>query len=425
MALERVELFSHKKEFFSFLLLCSFILFYSFLIEYQNYKNFTRFDSTLVDARVLKQYQKTKNSKKYQVLKLRTDNGTTFYSKVKKSFLDVNGKSIYLEVWAGKISFYDYLTSFYAHSKVISIKEQKSLKERLNYLISAQHQNRDITNIYQALFSATPLSRDLQSKFSSLGISHLLAISGFHLGILSALLFFLFKMPYSFLQNRFFPYRNAKSDIFLVISSILLLYLLFLDTPPSLLRAFSMLIIGFILYDRGIKIISMQTLLVTSILLLSFFVKLFFSLGFWLSIAGVFYIFLFLIHFKHLSKLWQFVLIPIWVYMMMLPFSLAIFTNFSIYHPLSIIWSTLFSIFYPVSIFLHLIGHGNLLDSLLETLLSLPQNTIHIELELRWLILHILMSLASIKYKKTIFLLMLFSMFIFMQSVFLVWIQSL
>ncbi|MEA2091638.1 MAG: ComEC/Rec2 family competence protein, partial [Campylobacterota bacterium] len=329
MTLERVELFN-KKEFFSFLLLCLIILSYSLLINFQNYKNLTRFDSVIINATVLKQYTKTKESKSYQVLKLKTDNGITFYTSAKKSFADAKEKSLSLEIWAGKITFYEYLTSFYAYSRVKSISQTQTLKQKLNSFISSQHENRYITNIYQALFSATPLSRDLQTTFSFLGVSHLLAISGFHLGVLSSLLFFLLRTPYNFLQERYFSYRNAKSDLFIIVAFSLLAYLLFLDSPPSLLRAFAMLIIGFILYDRGIKIISMQTLLLTVFLLLAIFPKLFFALGFWLSVSGVFYIFLFLIHFKHLSKLWQFILVPFWVYLLMLPLSLVIFGSFSI-----------------------------------------------------------------------------------------------
>ena len=277
---------------------------------------------------------------------------------------------------------------------------------------------KDIANIYQALYTATPLRKELQTTFSTLGVSHLLAISGFHLGVLSALLFFFLKPTYSFFQNRYFPYRNSKFDIFSIVVIILLSYLIFLDSPPSLLRAFGMLLVGFILYDRGIKIISMQTLFVTIIFLLCFFPKLFFALGFWLSVSVVFYIFLFLIHFKHLSKLWQFILVPFWVYLLMLPFSLVIFGNFSIYHPLSIIWTSLFTLFYPLSIFLHFIGFGNLLDTLLESLILLAKESKQIELSFMFLIIQISISLFSIFDKRFIYTLLTFSFGLFIYAIY-------
>jgi competence protein ComEC len=416
--LEKISLFTSKREILNFILACGFILSYTLLIEFQNYKNLVRFDSALVHATVLIQYAKTKETKKYQVLKLKSESGFTFYTAQSKSFPHAKGKKLALEIYTDKISFYNYFTSFYANSKVIDIDSDASLKEKLNNFIASKHDNGDVIGIYQALFTATPLSKNLQSTFSTLGVSHLLAISGFHLGVLSALLFFLLKYPYKTLQDRYFPYRNSKLDIFITIASILLIYLLFLESPASLLRAFGMLIVGFILYDRGFKIISMQTLLLTTILLLAFFPRLLFALGFWLSVGGVFYIFLFLIHFKDLSKIWQFILIPFWTYLLMFPYSLAFFGSFSIYHPLSIVWTTLFTLFYPLSIFLHLIGYGNILDGVLESFISLGEAQTNVTLGFGWLILHIILSLLGMYKRKIIWLLLLYTLSIFVYAIY-------
>ncbi|MEN8302726.1 MAG: ComEC/Rec2 family competence protein [Campylobacterota bacterium] len=420
--IERVSLFSSRRDFFIFFFITAFIVTYSLLIEYNNYKNLTRFDSALVNATILKQYSKTKTTKKgkikeYQVLKLKSDKGFSFYSTAKKSFPYSVGKKVELEVWAGKISFYEYMSSFYAFSKVLHIDTAISSKVKLNSLISSQHEDRDISNTYQALFTAKPLNSEIQTKFSALGISHLVAISGFHLGVLSALLFFLFKYPYKFFQDRYFPYRSYKRDSFIIISFALLSYLLFLDSPPSLLRAFTMLVIGFLLYDRGIKIISMVTLLLTVVFIISFFPRLFLSIGFWLSVSGVFYIFLFLIHFKELSKVWQFILVPFWVYFLMLPYSIVIFGNFSLYHPLSILWTSLFTLFYPLSIFLHLITQGDALDKLLYLLINLDTAHVNITLAWKWLIAFIVLSLLSIGSKKATFLTLLSALSTFVYSI--------
>lgn len=408
--LEKVSLFNSKRDFLNFILACAFILCYTLLIEFQNYKNLTRFDTALVNATVLKQYTKTKNSRTYQVLKLKSEKGFTFYTSAKKSFPYSKGKKINLEIYTDKINFYEYLTSFYAYSKKIVITPIVTLKQKLNSFISAQHTNKDIANLYQALFSAASLNKNLQSAFSSLGISHLIAISGFHLGVLSAILFFLVRYPYKLLQDRYFPYRNSKTDIFIIIVSVLLLYMLFLDSPASLLRAFGMLLLGFLFYDRGIKVISMQTLLIAAILLLSFFPRLLFTIGFWLSVAGVYYIFLFLIYFKELSRTLQFILVPFWVYLLMLPFSLVLFGNFSIYHPLSIIWTTIFTLFYPASILAHIIGYGNIFDEMLRNLIKLGEIQASVILSYKWLAVHIVLSILSM-YKKFFLLLLLLSSF--------------
>lgn len=421
--IEKISLFNSKRDFFIFLLLCLFILSYSLLIEFNNYKNLTKFDSQIIEATVLKQYTKTKLSKKgktqtYQVIKLKSDQDFTFYTTSKKSFPNAKGKKIKLEVWAGKITFYEYLRSFFVFSKLLHIYETFTLKQKLNSHIALHHENENITAIYQALYSATPLKKELQSTFSTLGISHLFAISGFHLGTLSALLFFLLKTPYKFFQNRYFPYRSYKLDSFIIISSVLFIYLLFLDSPASLLRAFVMLCIGFILYDRGFKIVSMWTLLLTALLILSFSPRLFFSLGFWLSISGVFYIFLFLIHFKSLSKIWQFILVPFWVYIMMLPVSLYIFKAFSLYHPLSIVLTMLFSIFYPLSIFLHLINYGNILDNALVWIINLSPQVVSIILPLQVITSFIILSLLSVWKRFYVFSLLFFAILIFIYSIY-------
>ncbi len=421
MLLDKVSLFSSRREFFLFLTFCLFILSYSLLIEFNNYKNLTRFDSNIVTGTVIKQYKKTKLSKKgktktYQVLKLKADRGFSFYTTASKKFPPSKGKKLKLEIWAGEISFYEYITGFYSYSRVLYAYQTATLKQKLNTYISQSHSDQEIANIYQALYTASPLSSELQSIFSTLGVSHLLAISGFHLGVLTALLFFLLKYPYRFLQDRHFPYRNSKADLFFMVALTLLVYLLFLDSPASLLRAFTMLIIGFILYDRGIKILSMQTLLLTAILLLVFFPRLLFSLGFWLSISGVFYIFLFLIHFKHLHKIIQFLVVPFWVYLLMLPYSLVIFGSFSIYHPLSILWTSLFSIFYPLSIFLHLIGFGDIFDGVLSSLIVLGTHSTHIELSLNWLYLHITLSLLSVWKKSFLWLLFILNISILLYA---------
>ncbi len=421
--LTKVSLFSSKRDFLLASFAILFIATYSLLMEFNNYKRLTQFDSSLVTATLQKQYEKTKLAKsgkikKYQVLKLKSDDDFVFYTTSKKRVNAHVGQKIELEIWAGDISFYEYMTGFYAFSKVLHLSLDLSAKNSLNVMIAHEHQDKNSTSVYQALYTAKPLERDIQNKFSSLGVSHLVAISGFHLSVLSALLFFLLKHPYKFLQNRYFPYRSHKVDSFIIIAVILLSYLLFLDSPPSLLRAFVMLVIGFILYDRGMELISTQTLFLSVILLLALFPRLLFSLGFWLSVAGVFYIFLFLLYYKGLSKVWQFVLVPFWVYVLMIPYSIIIFGNFSVYHPLSIVWTSLFSVFYPLSIFLHLIGFGDSLDVFLKLLINLDTNATKIALDAKWLAFYVILSLLAVWKKIFLLFTLLNALSIFIYAVY-------
>jgi len=420
--LEKVSLFSSKKEFLSFLAFSLVVLFISLSFEFYQYKKFTAFDSQLVNVQILKQYSKTKlsqsNKKKtYQVLKLKTQSGLTFYTTASKELPNIKHRRVQMEIWAGEISFYEYMRTFFAFSKIIEVSQDSSFKNALSQAIKTQHTDENISAIYEALYLAKPLNSELQKVFSNLGISHLVAISGFHLGVLSALLFFLFKLPYKFFQNRYFPYRSYKIDSFIFISFVLLSYLLFLDSPPSLLRAFIMLVIGFILYDRGLQIISMQTLLLTVILILAFFPRLIFSLGFFLSSAGVFYIFLFLVYFRGKSKLLQFLLLPLWIYIMMLPYSIIIFENFSPYHPFSIFLTSLFTLFYPLSILFHILGFGAAFDSVLEYLLRLDLHAVKIVLSSWWLYLSVLFSLLTLIRSEFIYLLLAFDLLFFIKLI--------
>ena len=422
-ALERVELISSKRDIFALLTLFFTLLTLSLSYEYYKYHQLTKFDSQLVHATVLKQYTKTKLSKKgktksYQVLKLKSDDGFTFYSTASKNLPNYKGKNIELELWAGKISFYEYLKGFFAFSKILHLSHIQTLQNQAADFINVQHSTSDMQNIYKALFLATPLPYKLQKIFSNLGISHLVAISGFHLGVLSALLFFLVKYPYKYLQSNYFPYRSATRDTFLLIAALLFTYMLFIGSPPSLLRAFVMLLVGFYLYDRGIKIISMQTLLLTALLIIALFPRLLFSLGLFLSLSGTFYILLFLIHFKDKSKLWQFFLLPFWVYLIMLPYSLSIFGNFSLYHPLSILWTSLFTLFYPLSIFLHFIGMGGLLDTLLQYLLDFNPHAAEMHLAKLFLYIEILLSLVAVFKKEALAWLLVYTFSIFIYSVY-------
>jgi len=421
--IKRVELLSSKRDILYLLALFSLLFTLSLSYEYYSYKKLTEFDSALVQAKVLKQYLKTKVTKdgkikSYQVLKLKTDGGLSFYTIASKKTPNYKDKNILLEIQTAKINFLSYLKSFFAFSKIIQTQTKESLKQSLSHYLSTLHQNKNISAIYEALFLAKPLPYHLQQLFSKLGISHLLAISGFHLGVLSTILFFILKYPYKLLQNRYFPYRSSQRDIFFLVALLLFAYTLFLEYPPSLLRAFIMLLVTFFLYEKGIKIISMQTLFITALLIIALFPRLLFSTGLFLSLSGVFYIFLFLIYFKSKSRLWQFVVLPFWVYLMMLPYSLVLFGNFSLYHPLSIIWTSLFSLFYPLTIALHCIGFGDILDRALEMLLDLQPHALNIKLHSNYLFIEIVLSIMAIFKKEALLLLLLYTLSVFVYSIY-------
>ncbi len=135
-----------------------------------------------------------------------------------------------------------------------------------------------------------------------------------------------------------------------------------------MVRSFGMIAVGYWLYDRGLKIVSMQTLFITVGILLAFFPKLFFSLGFWFSSFGVLSIFIFVRYYEQ-WKPWQiFLALHIWCYLVMLPLSLAIFGTFGMWHIGSIPLALLFNLYYPAVLVLHLTPWGDLFDPYLITL---------------------------------------------------------
>lgn len=416
--IKKVDLFTSKRDLTIFLLLCLIFLLHSLYLEYRKFQLFSEFNTYVTKASVQKHYLKSKNNRSYGVLKLKSSDGFSFYTRVSKTKDSLIEKDIVVEIFTDGIGFYDYLSSFYANSKILSIDEKPNLRSMVNDAIASSHTNRDIAYIYQALFCASDVPSSMQVAFSNLGVSHIVAISGFHLGILSAIVYFLTKPIYSFFQDRYFPYANSKRDQFLIVLAVLSLYLIFLNYPPSLVRSFGMFVVGFILYDRGIKIISMQTLFVTLLLLLSLFPRLFYSIGFWLSALGVFYIFLLMIHYKSLSPLKQLVLISVMVYLYMIPISLYIFGNFSLYHPISIVLSMLFTPFYPLSIALHLIGYGGVFDGFMEYLLELGSKGSVVNIPIYIFLAHLALSFGSIFSKKVLHILDIFSIFIFVYAIY-------
>lgn len=143
------------------------------------------------------------------------------------------------------------------------------------------------------------------------------------------------------------------------------MYLSILEFNPAMVRSFGMIVVGYWLYDRGIKIVSLQTLLIAVGLLLAFFPRLFFSLSFWFSTFGVLSIFIFIRYYEH-WKPWQiFLALHLWCYLVLLPISLAIFGTFSWNHLGSIPINLIFNLYYPTVLVLHWTPWADVFDSVL------------------------------------------------------------
>ncbi len=133
------------------------------------------------------------------------------------------------------------------------------------------------------LADKSDVDKEIRDNFSKMGISHIIAISGLHIGILFGLLMFV-------LVWIGFWRRQA----FIISSLLVLLYILFIGAPPSAVRAFLMFFIMFFAYAFGRLSSSLKSLLFVAMILLLYNPKLLRDdLGFQLSFLAILGIILF------------------------------------------------------------------------------------------------------------------------------------
>lgn len=401
------RLFENKREIFLFLLAIMIAFGVSLFVEYRSYQSFSQNKFYHTTATVLNQYQKvSKRGKHYYVLKLKSNAGYRFITTNYEDIKDLRDREVRIGIITDKINFLDFLKSFYVPSFDIELLPyHDSIKSRLQAKIGAAHTSANMREFFSALFLAKPISKALREKVSLLGISHLIAISGYHLSFLFGLLYLIFSKPYSVLQERYFPYRNRRFDLTVGIIMIVFWYVWLLDFTPSLIRSFVMMAFAFLLFHRHVRIFSFEVLAVAVLLIVALNPRLLFSIGFWFSVSGIFYIYLFLHYFKDSNKWFIMIVINLWVYLAMIPIVHFIFPAFSLWQLLSPLLSILFGLFYPLEILLHLIGLGGLLDGVLEKLFSIEGEMVMMKTPLWYLALYIFASFLAIFHHRFLFLL--------------------
>ncbi len=397
MALRKLDLFRSKREFIYFLLLLFVIFLYNLFNNYSKFQEIKTSKFYTLESTVLNQYQKSKkNGRVYYVLKLKSSDGYKFITTSYGDLKDIKYRRIELTIITDKLTFLEFLKGFYAPAFNIGLLEyESSFKDKLRRFISDQHSLKYEKELFLALFLADPISKELREEITLFGISHLVAISGYHLGVLFGIFYFLLRPCYGYFQDRYFPYRSMKFDLSVIIIVLLFGYMYMLDFIPSLLRSFVMMVVGFLLMHRHFKILSFEVLSVAVLMILAFLPSFIFSVGFWFSVSGVFYIYLFLHYFSHLKN-WQiFIFLNVWVYIAMLPIVHFIFVQFSFYQLLSPLFSVLFGLFYPIEMFLHLIGYGGMLDIYIDSLLHTKAPIYEISTPLWFLIIYLSISIFA------------------------------
>ncbi|CAA6806545.1 MAG: Competence protein [uncultured Campylobacterales bacterium] len=399
-----LKLLYSLKDYFYFFCFLLTVFIVSLSYQYFKYIQLTKYDYHHTTALVLNAYPKTK----YQVLKIRLKENIVGYITYRGEENFKNSK-ISLVLNTKQIDFIDLFKPNFLNS--FKIKKLTTYENKVLKYIQNQHSSIKTKEFYSAIYLGTIMPYDLRKDIQKLGISHLVAISGFHLSILGLVLYILFFYLYKSIYKRCFLHRNIYLDSMIFVSLGLFSYILYLGFIPSLFRAFAMLIFGLILFIRNIKIVSFENLFFTALFLLVLFPKLLFSLGFWFSIFGVFYIFLFLKHFKLKSKLLTLVLLNIWIYIMMIPIAHFVFSDFYTLELLSPLFSLGFNIFYPLSMIFHICNIGGILDTLLEIIFVLPSSIYVVDKFNIFYLLYVLFSLLSIFYKLALYLLLAMSMY--------------
>lgn len=396
-----LKLISTKKELITFSIILILIFLFNLINEYMKYKDFTKEEIYYSKFKIMNIYEK----KDFYVLKLQK-NDLVFFSSIDKQNKTEKLYDINLAILTTNVSFLDFLKGFYAKSIYYeNIQSDSNFKSYLFFNINLQHKDLKLQELFNALFLAIPISKENKEIYNNFSITHLIAISGFHLGILSFMSYWILYFPYSFLHKRYFIFRNKNADIIMISIFFLFFYLLLSNIVPSLLRSYIMLLLGFLFLRSNIKILSFETLAITFLLIISFFPKLIFSISFWFSIIGVFYIFLYINYFKNLPKIFSFLFFNIWIFFVFNPIVHFFFYNTTYEQLLSPIITLIFTIFYPLELILHIINLGDLLDKYLIEFVSYEMNVFYVSTPFWFFLLFVIFSLSSIFHKKSFFLL--------------------
>lgn len=422
-----LDLISNTRDWICYISIILFIFIASISYEYYKYKSLIQEKNVNIDAKVLLQYKKP--DKNYFVLKLKSNNGEVFYTTSRDDLKDLRNRFVRVYGILGKdCSFLQYLKSCFVISFDISLTSKKDYRSNIKEYIDSQHSDKYlyksgefeiniISSLYKNIFLANPMEPRLRKVTASLGIAHIFAISGFHLGILTIALYGILAPLYRVLQRKYFSYRNEFYDLNFIVLIFAFLYLIVLDFSPSFLRSFVMFAFGFFMLYSGIRLLSFKLLFICALFILALFPRIFFSIGFWLSVSGVFYIYLFLRHFPKVKK-WQFViLLNVIVFLNMLIISHYFFYDFSLYQVFSPLITISFVVFYPLVLFLHIIGFGGVFDAPLFAIINYDFFNVKLQTPFWFLIVFVICSLLAIFYRRAYFVVIILSIIYFFYGI--------
>jgi len=410
MQIEKPSVYETAKSFWILIAFLAIIISIRLLFIHNLYENFISKPFIISNAIVLQSEFREKNGYEYQLLKLKNDDGLEYYT-VSNNQESLVKKRVRIHLsLSNEITFLRYLGTPFIKSSISEIlgSISKTPKDQVIEFIKSQHQNKELQSLFSSLYLATPLDASMRVSVTALGIAHIVALSGFNLSILWGVIYGLLWIIYAPLHKRYFPYRHTIADLGFIALMALGYYVWFVDFSPSLIRAYLMVLAGFVMMMLGMELVSFYFLATISMVLLVLFPKLIVSLSFWFSVAGVFYIFLILHYTKDLNqKIVGWLAIPFGVFALMQPVVHTFFGGVSLWQFASIPLEFVYLIYYPLMIPLHMLGYGDISDAGLLKLFSLPPKEIASSILPWWgLVVFISLSLASIANQKVFYLLL-------------------
>jgi competence protein ComEC len=409
-----IKIKNYSKRIVSIILLILIFLI-NLSIEYSKYLDFIDEEIYETKVEVLNIYEKPTNN----ILRLKAQD-FDFFANIDKSEEIKKSDMLNMAIVSLNISFWDYLKGFYTTIIYFdNIEKTPKFIDKIIEKIGSNHEDEMIKELFQTLFLGTTISKELRDICTNYGISHVIALSGFHLAVLSFTIYWILYLPYSFFHQRNFSYRNKKYDLILISLVFLFYYLILTDIIPSLLRAFVMLVLTIYFLRSNIKIVSYTNLFFTFLIVVALFPKFLFSLGFWFSIIAVFYIFLFIQYFKNLNKYFQIVFFNVWMFLVFNPIVHFYFPQTTYEQFLSIIINILFAIFYVFEIIAHIFGFAIYFDGFIKDFLSYEMNVFSVKTPFYFLLIFMIFSFASVFNKKAFYclniLVVAFNLYLYIQ----------
>lgn len=374
------RLFSSARELFIFIAILSSIFTFNLFQEWRTYSSATLYPYHKTVAEVKSVNIRERNGTLYSAMEFHSIDGYRFYSSKHINTQKLESKMVEVVFDSSRLTFVDFLRGFRTRSfDIVEVSDHSNtIQKRFMEFIANQHDDESLKRIFVSLFFETRLPDDLQQKINEFGLSAVMSLSGLNLSLLVGLIFLVLSKPYRFVQDRYFPYRNRNLDIFVFALCVMFFYAYLAGFSKPFMRALVMAVFGLFLISRGIKIVNFTTLFVTLLIVVAIWPSAFFSIGLWLSVIGVYYIFLFLRHTPNL-KIWQsYTLLSVFVFLAMGVVARYLFPLFSLAQLSSPLTSVLFDLFYPIEVVLHIFTAGWLFDGALIYGLELESKTLNL-----------------------------------------------